>query len=298
MSDSGYRPLLPATRPHSPSAAESSSKRRRVAVACSACRTKRIACDGKKPCTACERNRRQCIYMNEDDTKTLREKLTAFQEIMEHLQNRPHHVTQGVLQRLGKGSNPIDVLKTLKGETPEAVVSEQDTARAILPTILSNCELELLVRHPNAYHTVDLAAYTRSMYDTIQSSPFHAASAKSGNVLELDGNGIFGPLEDGAGYHDARLAQLDIRFWTHVPITNAQAAGAISLYLETQLPTWGLFDPALFVRDLVEGRFEYCSPFMLASLLGLALVSCAVALYHAPRLTGTSKVILCYPHMY
>jgi hypothetical protein len=214
--------------------------------------------------------------MNEDDTKTLREKLAAFHEIMEHLQSRPLHVTQGVLQRLGKGFNPIDVLKTLKGETPEAVVSEQETARAILPTILSDCEFELLVRHPNAYHTVDLAAYTRSMHDTVQSS---SASAKPASVLELGDNGTLGPLEDGAQYYDARLAQLDIRFWTHVPITNAQAAGAISLYLEIQLPTWGLFDPALFVRDLVEGRFEYCSPFMVASLLALALVSYAVALY-------------------
>jgi hypothetical protein len=35
---------------------------------------------------------------------------------------------------------------------------------------------------------------------------------------------------------------------------------------------------------------------MVASLLALALVSYAVALYHAPRLTGTSKVTLRYPH--
>jgi hypothetical protein len=211
---------------------------------------------------------------------------------MEHLKDRSYHVVQGVLQRLGTGSNPITVLKILKGEIPETGISEQDAARAILPTILSDCEFELLVRHPNAYHTVDLAAYTRSIQHTIHSSPFQTAGAQSGNISELGGNDTVGPLRNGIQYYDMRLALLDIRFWTHVPITNAQAAGAISLYLETQLPTWGLFDATLFVRDLIEHRFEFCSPFMVVSLLALALVSLGVAPYRTPRLTGPSKVML------
>ena len=272
MSSSGYRQLLPATRPHSPPAFRSSSKRKRVAVACNSCRTKRIGCDGGKPsCTACRRSRRECVYLLEDDAKTLRDKLAAFQEIMELLKDQPHHVVQGVLQRLGRGSNPMTVLGVLKGEFLGTPASEHDTARAVVPTILSDREFEMPVHHPDAYCTADLAAYTTAIPGIMHTDL---------SLFEFDKNGVTGPMEDSVQYYDARLALLDIGFWTHVPITNAQAAGAISLYLDSQLPSWGLFDTTLFVRDLVEQKFEFCSPFMVISLLSLALVSHGLSPYY------------------
>jgi hypothetical protein len=45
---------------------------------------------------------------------------------------------------------------------------------------------------------------------------------------------------------------LDITFWTTVPVTSETAAKAISLYLETDHPLLGTFDPDLFVADLIS----------------------------------------------
>ncbi|KAI8099439.1 uncharacterized protein BX664DRAFT_321252 [Halteromyces radiatus] len=37
-------------------------KRSKVAKACQGCRTKKMRCDGKKPCTRCEADRKHCVY--------------------------------------------------------------------------------------------------------------------------------------------------------------------------------------------------------------------------------------------
>lgn len=72
---------------------------------------------------------------------------------------------------------------------------------------------------------------------------------------------------------DPRLRDLDIEQWTNVELDNDSAAGCISLYLETDHPLLGPFDPDLFVSDLVSGRSEYCSSLLVNSLLYWACVS-------------------------
>ncbi|KAF3022599.1 hypothetical protein E8E14_013659 [Neopestalotiopsis sp. 37M] len=56
--------------------------------------------------------------------------------------------------------------------------------------------------------------------------------------------------EDKAKLCDERLSDLDISFWTTVPIPNSLAAKVISLYLVTDHPLLGTFEPRKFVADL------------------------------------------------
>lgn len=51
---------------------------------------------------------------------------------------------------------------------------------------------------------------------------------------------------------DRRLAKLDMSFWTAVPILNDLAARVVLLYLETDHPLLGTFDPDLFLDNLVK----------------------------------------------
>lgn len=74
-------------------------------------------------------------------------------------------------------------------------------------------------------------------------------------------------------YCDHRLRCLNLPFWTTIPISNDFAACAISHYLETDHGHNGYFDVDLFLNDLVERRLEYCSAFLVSSLLSLACVS-------------------------
>ncbi|KAM4062178.1 fungal zn(2)-Cys(6) binuclear cluster domain-containing protein [Hirsutella rhossiliensis] len=62
-----------------------------------------------------------------------------------------------------------------------------------------------------------------------------------------------------SSYCDERLRDLDIAFWTNVPVTNEFAARVISLYLETDHPLLGTFDPDLFIGDLVARQTRHCS---------------------------------------
>lgn len=72
---------------------------------------------------------------------------------------------------------------------------------------------------------------------------------------------------------DERLEELNIEFWSSVPIPSDLAAKIISLYLETDHPLLGSFDPTLFVEDLVRCRTRYCSKLLVNALMYWSCVS-------------------------
>jgi hypothetical protein len=74
-------------------------------------------------------------------------------------------------------------------------------------------------------------------------------------------------------YCDSRLNDLRVDFWTKVPISNEFAAAAISVYLENEHAILGFFDADLFLTNLIDHSLDYCSPFLVSSLLCLACVS-------------------------
>jgi hypothetical protein len=221
--------------------------------------------------------------MNEEDLEmrptilkreniALREKLVAFQDIFEHLLSRTEHVSHDTVQRLSAGTEPSDVLKTLRGELPHAMLSEQAAARAILPPVHSDGELELLVRHPKAYCALDLPVVA---HDTV-SSLFLGGESSHEHLSQLERVQSTKEPSDHPKYCDARLEKLNIEFWTSVPLTNEDAASAISLYLETHHPVWCFFDASQFLGDLTSCRIDSestCSPLMVSALLAFALVS-------------------------
>jgi hypothetical protein len=310
MENNSFRALAPATRPRSPPPQEPEPvpKRKRTSVACDLCRERRTGCDGVRPvCAACRKRNTSCTYVNEQSLEmrptvlkreniVLREKIAAFQDIIARLGSVPPDAAQDILQRLRTGSDPITLLKSIQGQQLESVPSAQGAARAILPVyppIQSNCEFELLIRHPNAFPTLDLSKRAQRIGNTFTSPSVaswtldSSSSSDSSRAVSADPNQFMTPhVEEGFSfasigdiqqlegaadsaapqYFDPRLAHLQIAFWTTVPITNEQAARAISCYFEVQHPIWGVFDAGLFVRDLVEFRFEFCSPLMVSGL--------------------------------
>ncbi|KAF3000829.1 hypothetical protein E8E13_006783 [Curvularia kusanoi] len=219
--------------------------------------------------------------MNEEDLEmrptvlkreniALREKLAAFQDIFEHLQARSEHVTNDSMKRLGAGDDPSDVLKTLRGELPRAVLSEQSAARAMLPPIHSDGELELLVRHPKAYYAIDLPVVAQ---ETV-SSLFRGGQSSYDHISHLGLVKTTANPSDHPRYCDSRLGKLNISFWTSVPVADDLAASAISLYIETHHPIWSFFDASKFIEDLIECRTDStstCSPLLVSSLLAFAM---------------------------
>jgi hypothetical protein len=74
-------------------------------------------------------------------------------------------------------------------------------------------------------------------------------------------------------YCDDRLRQIDIEKWTDVPIGSQMAGKIISFYLTIDHPMLGLFDADLFLRDLVSGDHNFCSPMLVNAVLAWASVS-------------------------
>lgn len=75
---------------------------------------------------------------------------------------------------------------------------------------------------------------------------------------------------------DPRLREVDIGLWTNVAIDDETAARCVSLYLETDHPLLGHFDPELFVSHLTSGRGEHCSSLLVNALLYWACVDVPV----------------------
>lgn len=95
---------------------------------------------------------------------------------------------------------------------------------------------------------------------------FHARSSKYNSPGRMD------------GLCDERLNDLDISFWTNVQIPSDMAAKAISLYLETDHPLLGTFEPGQFIADLVYHRYGSCSSFLVNVMLYWACVCHAILL--------------------
>ena len=74
-------------------------------------------------------------------------------------------------------------------------------------------------------------------------------------------------------YCDERLKFLRFNAWSKVPVTDSFAASAISLHLETDHATLGLFDVDLFLDDMVSVSYNFCSELLVNALCFVAFVS-------------------------
>ncbi|KAI9691621.1 MAG: hypothetical protein M1822_007692 [Bathelium mastoideum] len=233
----------------------------------------------------------------------------VLEELVHQMKHMPDETAQLMLKRLRTGADLKLVLRSIKNDAvpPATHLSEQTTARAILPSVHSEREMELMVRHPNAYpllhplgseprsfspllsptadwqasqmqHSNILHAMHRSLSPlSISPSAIMTSAGTDTDIEAMDtseSRSSFGP-DLSPDYCDPRLARLQIRFWTSVPIANEYAASVISLYLETNHPILGLFDADLFINDLVDCKFGYCSAFLVSSLLAFASQSYA-----------------------
>ncbi|KAK0755994.1 hypothetical protein N5P37_011462, partial [Trichoderma harzianum] len=267
-----YLPLLPSNSRSASGAEETSMgsqqlQRRRngVAVACNACRRKKIRCDGMRPtCSTCRQVAIRCTYR--DDYELTPESQKLLIEVMRLLNALPESEALCMLHSLRSETDAAVILSTLRGGVPVTrPPSELRNAVAIMDNSFEALELE--AQNPNAYPFLPpFAPQTLSMkaYQQLTTSGRQPAAAlASSRSLLWDADPTASPIS----LCDSRLYQLNISHWTNTPISNEAAARAISLYLETDHPLLGFFDPSLFISDLVNLKHDYCSPMLVNALL-------------------------------
>ena len=179
------------------------------------------------------------------------------------------------------------ILSTLRKEKSRETSYEDLTENNSLPQYEAqgrrqNLGLELEANYPKAYQ-----AFNELTHRTLQNDDYRHLvepinSQSSDNVqqrpflsdLLYRQNHQHGPNHSTLPKNlcDPRLYDLDISQWTDVKIGNEAAARAISLYLETDHPLLGFFNPDFFLDDLINIEETHCSPLLVNALLYWAVV--------------------------
>jgi hypothetical protein len=232
----------------------------------------------------------------------LKNQLRSHVDIIEHLRSAPEEQALATIRRLRSTNNVAEVLDSLRTNFPSTRPSEFQTGRAVSPPTGSNLEFELTVSYNIVYpaltplniNSIDLETLIgypsrqspsltpiTSMSEVVSSTRLIELAAVDPLLLLPDRSHPSQNLQTSTTsfvprapkYCDARLHDLNISFWTRVPISDELAANAISTYLETDHPITGFFDVDLFLTDLVDHRLRYCSSFLVSSFLSLVCVS-------------------------
>ncbi|KAL0932031.1 C6 transcription factor [Colletotrichum truncatum] len=320
-----FRRLLPAPKAAIPALSRLAQPpaRKRPAVtkvACNACRSRKKACDGKRPsCSSCVELSSPCIYISVDEKETPVMALKRENQALKKENETKKRQIEALLARLNsmssearsqtiKGINfltdPNVALRTTRPSEPNPL--------EFLPRLHTNVEFELMRKYPAAYpllRDMPQPANPESedfrpskmrriteMTDSESSSP--EPSATPANLTRTGSSSYGAPNEQAllrpisSSYFDfstqnvhppvradPRLKDLDITYWTAVSIPSDVAAQVISLYLETDHAILGLFDPDLFIHDLIHFEHRFCSPLLVSALLSFACQ--AYATYHS-----------------
>lgn len=239
-----------------------------------------------------------CIYRDSEKVKdgalsrqleAANQHLADHVELTEHLRTLPIDEAWKLLCQLRQTPDLSDVLSSVRGSMHgKHRPSLNKTARALAPPTHCDFEFELMAGHHIAYPMLgDVNPFSLAalLWGHSPEEPFPESEAiwelwnEPGRVPAFRGaadNGsagqLLGPLRTGL-YFDGRLHDLEISYWTSVPISNDMAASAISFYLERDHAIIGIFDTELFLSSLVENDVRSCSAFLVSSLLYVACVS-------------------------
>ncbi|KAK1991243.1 hypothetical protein LX36DRAFT_590915 [Colletotrichum falcatum] len=264
-------------------------RQRKTNSACDPCRKRKTKCDGKLPrCLMCEHRAEACAY-----TYSIRHRVTVTEgedfrghgssEMLDSLRTLPlEQALQLFSQLRNESSSP---------SLSVSASSENSYPRGLLPPSQNTLGFELSLRHPIAYPALFPVSYkdlprgellkpiatTWLLGEQIVSpgqdiQPRHLYMTPD-REDEEPGTEAASPDPDDdddpppSTLFDERLRLVDIARWTPVAIPNDLAINTISHYLENDYATIPLFSADLFIQDLVNVQYSFCSPFLVTSIL-------------------------------
>ncbi|KIL91963.1 nitrogen assimilation transcription factor nit-4 [Fusarium avenaceum] len=277
-----YRQLLPvppseSSPPNSQPSASSSDeplKRQRIGtqLACNSCRKRKIRCNGRKPlCEACSRRgeKEPCVYVENRIIGQTSKETEQVLELFEMMKTRSESQAIDILRVLRCHSDLDTAMAIIQPRIAQRIIGQEQTPRH---TRYLGLESELMARHSLAFPALQPAessilkkifnAGRASSVDSDNDTPMPSESPNPFPAYNITRSP--GPELSSC---DERLEELNIEFWSSVPIPSDLAAKIISLYLETDHPLLGSFDPTLFVEDLVRCRTRYCSKLLVNALM-------------------------------
>ncbi|KAI0554357.1 hypothetical protein F4679DRAFT_597404 [Xylaria curta] len=236
--------------------------------ACAGCCARKTKCDGIRPaCRSCSRRGIiRCTYPERlvNGRKAI--------ELVDLLRSLSEERSTALLQRLREGVDLAAVLAEYRDDGDKSNPPSKSTL--LEPTNnKDSLESELKAHYPISFPSLPpINPSILAKSDLLRPQP------SLSSAIRLNGRDIVIPNapselsqlpEKSANYYNEKLKYLQADFWTHIRISNDFTARVISLYLETDHPLLGLFNPYLFIDDLVSKRTNYCSKFLFHALMFL-----------------------------
>ncbi|KAF4440587.1 Nitrogen assimilation transcription factor nit-4 [Fusarium acutatum] len=284
-----YRQLLPvppneSSPPNSQPSGSSSTprsssdeplKRQRIGtqLACNSCRKRKIRCDGRKPmCEACRRRgeKEACTYAETRSPGQTSKETEQILGLFDILKTAPEAQAIDIL-RVVRSHADLDIAVSII--QPRITRNITDCERSPEHPPHLGLEAELMARHSLAFPAL------QPLESSILKKFFGASRTSSSTQNDINiptassdpnpfpAHDPTQSLEPTLNSCDERLEELNIGFWTSVPIASDLAAKVISLYLETDHPLLSPFDPSLFIGDLVHCRAKYCSKLLVSTIM-------------------------------
>ncbi|EEY16212.1 conserved hypothetical protein [Verticillium alfalfae VaMs.102] len=268
-------------------------KRKRIGtqLACNDCRRRKAR---RPSCQACLKRSKTCVYTEKPARGASDTAMAESYEVLQLLKAAPEPEALDILRMLRANRDPSAVLAVLKDSTSSNLTpSEPGADNSYTNLSRSRFEHELMRNYPTAYPAIRPLPLPRPETSDASPAPYfrRTRSMDQRTILGIHLSGYGFPsdhmtggsyladtednpflTEPGGGKAptsvpicDERLHRLDMSFWTDIPLSNEFATNVISLYLRTDHPLLGMFDPDLFVSDLVGHRDVYCSRFCTCS---------------------------------
>jgi hypothetical protein len=243
--------------------------------------------------------------------EVLQQQLKDHVELIQHLKSLPVEEAAKLLRRMNTVSDVSNVLASISGSSHgQLQLSNIQTARSLSPPTQTTLEFELMASHKMAYPklvSIDTAsiilspsikqAAPTSLSDNGSLVPYKSTedhdalstipSSSSEDFVsmawienlpptlqEIDrarASPLIGPIP-ARSFVDDRLLQLRIKYWTKIPVSDGFVASVLSFYFELDHPVLGFFDADLFLSDLANHRLQFCSSFLVSSLMHYACV--------------------------
>ncbi|KAL1584791.1 hypothetical protein WHR41_06595 [Cladosporium halotolerans] len=257
------------------------TKKAQVRAACDQCRARKIGCDASRPaCRHCRSHGVECVYATRyaDETRqkavrreneALKKRLQEYQKLVDEIKSLPAEDALAILKSRSDGVNLIDSDR-FNADWPQPRILARPPPSTPLIPLISDLQADLPLNFSKVYPKIVAFENPQSIAKgLLNPSGSHRLEDIMRMKLDLGASDSGKKLK--AYLCDPRLQKLDISYWTDVPISSGYAAAVISHYLQTEHPSMALFDPGLFVGDLVGKRERFCSRLLVNAVLAYAI---------------------------
>ncbi|ENH63239.1 Nitrogen assimilation transcription factor nit-4 [Fusarium oxysporum f. sp. cubense race 1] len=270
----GPRRLLPAARPQP---AESSNhyqtapltrKRAPIALACEACRQKKIKCNGARPvCSQCRARKLDCVYRATTDTD-YRDKYEALLEshpaavVYRAIQTRPQYEALEIVRRIQTGVDAETLMRQLSSGDlllqvqlePETRSRYQFIYSPLMPTYLQTDDNPFMRSLIHEWSTRDDIVSIASPVSTETDLKYRAQYLRPHHAATIV---------------DSRLDEIVPSKWTTVDVSDDTMKELIRFYFLQEYDWFMFFHKDYFLDDMINGSNTFCSSLLVNAVLAV-----------------------------